>query len=320
MSRRSSNPRRTRLANRPGGKRTLALVGLGFFALADVALIALALGAFDLTGRADLDDAATRPMPTLSSSASPEPSQTAAPIPPASSVLRTLAVVDEQTAWRAERGDCGTQAVIEVTSDGGVSWTPTQPVTTEGHEVLWLWAQDEDYAQAAVTAGDSCEVTGIRTFTAGNFWQLNAAVLADAVYLASDGSLVSPSPVTAPCDAPVDLAERGDALAVLCADGTLHESLDGAAWTQTSVPGAIAVADAGEGYVAAVRQLDGCEGIALVSISSAAITSGASASEARSCVAGAVDPAATVLETSSDAVWLWSGGEQAIADIAMVLP
>lgn len=320
MARRSSNPRRTRLANGAGSKRMLALIGLGVFAVADVVLIAFAVGAFRIGGGADAGDTTARPAPAFSASDAPEPPETTAPIPPATPVLRTLSVVDEQTAWRAERGSCDTQAVIEVTTDGGVTWTATHPVTTEGREVLWLWAQDKDYAQAAVTAGDTCEATGIRTFTAGNFWQLNAEALDAAVYLAPDVSLVVPGDVKTPCDAPVDLAERDDALAVLCADGTLHESFDGAAWTQTSLPGAIAVADAGEGYVVAVQQLDGCEGIALVSISSDTITAGGAASETRSCMTGAVDPAATVVETSSDAVWLWSGGEQAIAEIATVLP
>lgn len=320
MARRSFNGRQTRLANGAGNKRTLAFIGLGIFALADVVLIALALGAFSNGGGADAGDTTARPAPTFSASATPEPTETAAPIPPATPVLRTLTVVDEQTAWRAERGSCDTQAVIEVTTDGGATWKPTQPVATGGREVFWLWAQDENYAQAVVTASDDCDVTGIRTFTAGNFWQLNADALEAAVYLAPDGSLVAPSGATTPCNVPIDLAERGNALAVLCADGILHESFDGASWTQTSVPGAIAVAQAGEGYVVAVQQLDDCEGIALVSISSDAITSGGAASETLSCVTGAVDSAATVVETSSDAVWLWSGGEQAIAKIATVLP
>ncbi len=318
MARRSTRTRRNRLPQRPGNKRTLAFIGLGVFAIADVVLIALALGV--IGGGADEVDTTARPAASLTTEPSLEPTETPDPIPPATPVLRALTVVDEQVAWRAERGDCDTQAVIEVTSDGGATWTPTQPVTTEGREVLWLWAQDESYAQAAVSAGDDCEWTGIRTFTSGDFWQPSPDAFDEAAFIAPDGVLITPNDVTAPCDTPVDIAERGDALAVLCAAGTVHESIDGADWTQTSVPGAVAITEAGGGYALAVQRLEGCDGIALVSLGADALVSGGTPSEARSCLTGGVDPAATALASSSDAVWLWSGAEHSAAPLTAVLP
>lgn len=318
MARRSSNPRRTRLANRPGGKRTLAIIGLIAFAIADVALIAMALDLFG--GQADAPATTARPVTSFTPEPSPEPTETAEPIEPATPVLRTLAVVDEQTAWRAERGSCDTQAVIELTTDGGATWQRTVPSATESHEVLWLWAQDDDYAQAVVNAGDDCETTGIRTFTGGNEWVARDDVLPDAVYLAVDGSLVTPQGFAAPCDAPVDVAQRGGAVAVLCADGTLHETTDGADWAQATIPGALSVTDAGDGYAVAVRGLESCEGIALVSIGADVLATGGEPSAERSCLTGAVDPAATTVDTSASAVWLWSGDEQGTTEIGRVLP
>ncbi len=317
MARRSTHPRRNRLPKRPGSKRTFALIGLGVFAIADVVLIALALGV--IGGGADEVDTTARPAASFTAEPSPEPTETPDPIPPATPVLRALTVVDEQVAWRAERGNCDTQAVIEVTSDGGATWTPTQPVTTEGREVLWLWAQDESYAQAAVSAGDDCEWTGIRTFTSGDFWNLSPDALDEAAFIAPDGALITPNDVTAPCDTPVDVAERGDTLAVLCADGTVYESLDGADWTQASVPGAVAITEAGDGYALAVQRLEGCDGIALVSLGAEALAAGGAASEARSCLTGAVDPASTALASSSVAISLWSGAEYSIAPLDTVL-
>lgn len=318
MARRSTHPRRNRLPKRPGGKRTLAFIGLGVFAVADVVLIALALGAFG--GGADEGDATARPAASFTAEASPEPTETPDPIPPATPVARALTVVDEQVAWRAERGTCDTQAVIEVTSDGGATWTPTQPVTTEGREVLWLWAQDDEYAQAAVSAGDDCEWTGIRTFTSGNFWQPSPDAFDEAAFIAPDGALITPSGVTVPCDTPVDVADREDALAVLCADGTVHESIDGAGWTQASVPGALAITEAGDGYAVAVQRLEGCDGIALVSLNPEVLSSGGTPSEARSCLTGAVDPASSVLASSSDAISLWSGAEYSALSVSTVTP
>ncbi len=318
MARRSTHPRRNRLPKRPGGKRTLALVGLGAFAVADVVLIALALGM--IGGGADEGDTTARPAASLTAEPSQELTEAPAPIPPATPVLRALTVVNEQVAWRAERGDCDTQAVIEVTTDGGATWTPTQPATTEGREVLWLWAQDAEYAQAAVSAGDDCEWTGIRTFTSGDFWNLSPDALDEAAFIAPDGSLITPSQATAPCDAPVDVADRGNALAVLCADGTVHESIDGGGWTQASVPGALAITEAGDGYALAVQRLEGCEGIALVSLSADALASGGTPSPVRSCLTGAVDPASTALASSSDATALWSGAEYSVAPLGTVQP
>lgn len=318
MARRSTHPRRNRLPKRPGSKRTLALIGLGVFAVADIMLIALALGT--IGGGAGEGDTTARPSASFTAEPSPEPTETPDPMPPATPVLRALTVVDEQVAWRAERGNCDTQAVIEVTSDGGATWTPTRPVTTEGREVLWLWAQDESYAQAAVSAGDDCERTGIRTFTSGDFWNLSPDALDEATFIAPDGTLITPSGATAPCDTPVDVAERGAALAVLCADGTVHESIDGAGWTQAAAPGAVAISDAGAGYALAVQRLEGCDGIALVSLSAEALTAGGTPSEARSCLTGAVDPDATALASSSDAMSLWSGVEYSTLPITTVTP
>ncbi len=318
MARRSTHPRRNRLPKRPGSQRTFAFIGLGAFAIADVVLIALALGV--IGGGANEVDTTARPAASFTAEPSPEPTETPDPIPPATPVLRALTVVDEQVAWRAERGNCDTQAVIEVTSDGGATWTPTQPVTTEGREVLWLWAQDESYAQAAVSAGDDCEWTGIRTFTSGDFWQPSPDTFDEATFIAPDGALITPNDAIAPCDTPVDVAEREDALAVLCADGIVHESIDGAGWTQTSVPGALAITEAGDGYAVAVQRLEGCDGIALVSLHPDALSSGGLPSEARSCLTGAIDPASSVLASSSDAISLWSGAEYSALSVSTVTP
>jgi len=318
MARRSTHPRRSRPPRRSGSKRVLALVSLGVLAFADVVLIGLALGM--IGGGADEGDTEARPAASFTAEASSEPTETPEPMPPATPVLRSLTVVDGQAAWRAERGACDTQAVIEVTSDGGATWTATRPVTTEGHEVLWLWAQDESYAQAAVSAGDDCEWTGIRTFTSGNFWQPSPDALKAATFIAPDGALITPSGATAPCDTPVDVAERSDALAVLCADGTVHESLNGAGWTQSIVPGALAITEAGNGYALAVQRREGCDGITLVMLSADSLASGGAPSDSGLCLIGAVDAAATALASSSDAVWLWSGSEHSVAPLDTVLP
>lgn len=318
MARRSTHLRRNRLPKRPGGKRTLALVGLGAFAVADVVLIALALGV--IGGGANEGDTTARPAASITAKPSPEPSQTKDPIPLASPVLRSLTVVDEQVAWRAERGDCDTQAVIEVTGDGGATWTRTQPVTTEGREVLWLWAQDDAYAQAVVGAGDDCAPTGIRTFTGGDFWNLAADTAGLASYIDSAGVLITPEDFAAPCAMPIDVDEQGDLLAVLCDDGTLHQTSDDVSWTHATVVGALAIASVEDSYLLAVQDAPSCGGVALVSLPVPSLGDGAAASEPRACLTGAIDPEATAVSAGGGSVWLWSGSESAVHTLAELLP
>ncbi len=316
MARRSTHPRRNRLPKRPGSKRTLALVGLGAFAAADVVLIALALGV--IGGGASEGDTTARPAASFTAEPSPEPAETPDPIPQATPVLRSLTVVDERVAWRAERGNCDTQAVIEVTEDGGATWTQTQPVTTEGREVLWLWAQDAEYAQAVVGAADGCIPTGIRTFTGGNFWNLSPDALELASYIDSAGALVTPQNIAAPCTSPVDVGEQGGLLAVLCDDGTLLQTSDGSSWTQAAVPGAVAMASAGDSYVIAVRDAPSCGGVALVTLPVPSLGDGAAASEPRACLTGVIDPGATVVSAGGSSVWLWSGSESEVHPLAEI--
>lgn len=318
MARRSTHLRRNRLPKRPGGKRTLALVGLGAFAVADVVLIALALGV--IGGGANEGDTTARPAASITAEPSQELTEAPAPIPPATPVLRALAVVDEQVAWRAERGDCDTQAVIEVTTDGGATWTPTQPVTTEGREVLWLWAQDESYAQAAVSAGDDCELTGIHTFTSGDFWNLSPDSLELASFIDSAGALVTPRGFAPPCDGLVDFAESEDELAVLCADGSIHRTADGSTWAQTSVEGALAFTRADDSYLIAVHDAPSCGGVALVTVPVPSLGDGAVASKPRACLTGAKDLGATVVSANGNSVWLWSGSESAVHALDELLP
>jgi hypothetical protein len=317
MARRSTHPRRNRLPKRPGSKRTVALIGLGVFAVADVLLIALALGV--VGGGADGGDTTARPSATFTAEASAEPQEEPDPISLASPVLRTLAVVDEQVAWRAERGNCDTQAVIEVTSDSGATWTQTRPVTTEGREVLWLWAQDADYAQSIVGAADGCLPTGIRTFTAGAFWSLSPDAIGLASYIDSAGALVTPLGFAAPCESPVDVDEQEGLLTVLCADGTLHQTSDGSAWTRAAVAGALAMTGTGDSYLIAMRNAPSCGGVALVTLPVQSLGTGAAASEPLACLTGAIDLGATVVSAGGDSVWLWSGSESAVHNLSELL-
>ena len=318
MARRSTHPRQNRLPKRPGSKRTLALIGLGVFAIADVALIALALGV--VGGGANEGDTTARPAASSTAEASPESTETPDPIPTATPVLRALTVVDEQVAWRAERGNCDTQAVIEVTSDGGATWTATQPVTTEGREVLWLGSQDAEFAQAVVGASDACEPIGIRTFTSGNFWSLSADAIGLASYIDSAGVLVTPRNVVAPCEGPVDVDEQADLLTVLCGDGALHQTADGESWAKTTISGALAVASVEDSYLIAVRDAPSCAGVALVTLPVTSLGDGAAAPEPRACLIGAIDPGATVVGAGGDSVWLWSGSELAMYNPSELLP
>ena len=313
MARRDTPSRWARRTERSGAKRRLAIAGIAVFAVVDVVLIGFALGFFGGGDAAPTASSSSAPAVIASETPTPQPSAPL-PAPEATPVLRTLSAVDGQVAWRAERGSCDAQAVIEVTDDGGASWRPTQPSAVGGRQVLWLWAQDDDYAQAVVTTGDDCTVDGIRTFTSGDFWQSNDDALGAAAYLDGSFAMVTPSGVAAPCDAPVQVAEDV-AITVLCADGTLQRSTDeGANWATSTVAGAVSFSPTTDGFALAVQGAPSCQGIAVLYLSQQGFDEGTAPAETGLCVSGAVDPAATVLDADDDAVWLWSGAEVGIAD------
>jgi hypothetical protein len=198
---------------------------------------------------------------------------------------------------------------VERTGDGGRSWTP---VPVDG-AVLRVRATGPASAFAVIRRGPGCDLAFVEG-EAGGPWADDPPSLDVAWYLADEGSTAAVhSPVGSrpgPCpDALVDLAPRsGVEAAVLCADGSVHRTLDAAAtWAAVgAVPGAVALADAGtEHLVAALGSARCAHGVEVVI---------AGASQPVACVpAPDAAPGQVALSVAGKAAWLWAGDVVAVS-------
>jgi photosystem II stability/assembly factor-like uncharacterized protein len=71
------------------------------------------------------------------------------------------------------RGSCdGTDAVIELTTDDGATWTNVNPTNIRIRQVDSLVVVDSDHVDLVAYYGESCTLSDISTYTQGEFWQV----------------------------------------------------------------------------------------------------------------------------------------------------
>ncbi|RFA13985.1 hypothetical protein B7R22_10145 [Subtercola boreus] len=85
-------------------------------------------------------------------------------------------MADAKVGYRATPGTCtgnstATDSVIELTTDGGATWTNVNPTDLRIRSVEKLIVVDDSHVDLLATYGASCTESAISTFTQGEFWQ-----------------------------------------------------------------------------------------------------------------------------------------------------
>lgn len=305
---------RRRRGQRASTRRRFAVLGIAAFLLVDAGLIAVAVTrepAGLAEGREPAALPSSSPVEESTAPAAPTPSATptqAAAVPP----TRLLSAVDGDTAWRAEAGTCtpGTGSpvlALETTTTRGADWTATTVITAgDLTGVDRLQATDAATAFIVGPAGATCEPAFAQTFSGGAQYRDYPDRLSAAWYVSRATTSVVSSPTgdrAAPC-AVIGLAVASDTEAgVLCGDGTLYQTVDGAnSWDSgIAVEGAVALTSAANGYLVASVRAAGCDGVAVASVDAAA-----TAALSVGCAPATVDvPGAIAMSAASETLWIW---------------
>lgn len=304
-----------------GSRRVWALVGVIVFLLADVALVGIALAATRPVDHGTpapapsfssdpsvSTPAATSPAATSPATASPANAPPATAVPGAEAAPRFLSAVSASEAWRATPGSCpGPDAVIERTTDAGVTWQALSTGKNAVHRVAAL-AGASVVTSVVGASGNDCAVGFFSTFTNGQFWAPYPGNLGGASYIdPRDHAIVHTpvGPVSAPCDTALQVVTARDAAtAVLCA-GSVFERTDHGSWASAQTPGVLALTTSDTGYTLAVAGVPGCPGVAIEALRSPLDA------DARptmiGCATAVATPQAVTLSQSGRTLWLWSG-------------
>jgi len=222
--------------------------------------------------------------------------------PAASADERFLALQGDQL-WRGIAGVCGGDApIVELSTDGGESWSDVTPSRLGLGQVLGLAAFGDRDGDIVGAVDADCEPTALRTYTAGVDWEAYENLLGSATYVSpTDGrTVVTPTTrVDAPCARPVSLRTSRGEVGLICEGGAYR--LDGDAWTELA-SGAIAV-DAVAGTIVVAHIDDSCTG-------GVAITQFDSVNGRPLACVESVDPRAdAALSVVGDVIALWTGDD-----------
>lgn len=294
--------------------RVWMIVGLAAFVLFDIALVAFALGGSPKPAAVNTQPSVVEPIETTPVPTETTPPPVAKPVEtPAAAVppTRILSALDGTTAWRASTASCPrSQANPELTTDSGATWERSDAsISTGASSILSINAISETQASMVTLAAEGCAPQLIGTFVAGNEWADFPDRLSGNWYVdpADRATVHSPAgSFKAPCASVIALAPRSDAdAAVLCADGTLARTSDGAAgWGKSiSLPGAVNLAVSDDGYLVAAAGQRGCAGVQVLSTPDTL--------DGTPTVAGCREvtfkPGAVALSNADGVIWLWAG-------------
>ncbi|WP_426517623.1 hypothetical protein ACPPVQ_00765 [Diaminobutyricibacter sp. McL0618] len=294
-------------------RRRLAIIGLIAFVLVDILLVVWALVAVRTPPHEPTPAASSSTPPSQVPSATPTPPATPTPTstPAADAVApaRVLAALDGSTAWRASTGPCpATPASPQITTDGGATWKATDAAGPTGaSSILRISVQSAKQASAVTLASQGCTPEYIRTYVAGDNWATYPDQLAGSWYVEAAKRSVVHTPtgdVQAPCTTVIDVAVRDPAnAAVLCANHDVHATGNGGAAWGPAVPvaGSAAISTAGNGYIIAVTDRQGCAGTATT------LYDGGSALVGGGCATSTKPPAGGVsVANGGSTLWMWS--------------
>ena len=255
--------------------------------------------------------------PSGSPSAQPSPTPSGTPIDESEAegegeqevpvASRLLALASERVAWRAARGGCDDEATVEVTTNGGRTWRPTDPGVSAG-------ARLKSYGEGSVFligADGQCRPTFARQTSPGATWQRDAGQ-ADAIWyrLPRDPDRVHApgGRRSVPCPGGLaDLAGLGtERAAALCGDGRLRTTDDGGRWTTVLKDSGGRALNADDAEFVIAREVPSCSGLAVQRFD---VQGDGLEEDSPRCRRGLSpnEPVAVAIRSSS--TWLWSGDE-----------
>lgn len=298
-------------------RQRLLIAGLVAFLIFDVALVSFALNDTKPSKNAGavvdppsvVEPVETTP-PAVEPPAVVEPVETTPTTTPPPT--RFLAALDATTAWRATTGDCpAATATPERTTDSGATWTSFDASAggTDASSILSVYVKSKSEVSLVTLTAADCTPQRVSTFVAGDQWQEYPDRVSANWFVnpANRATVHSPAgDFPAPCPSVIALADRNDSTAaVLCADGTLFRTGDGAAtWGPgVSLPGAANLTVSDDGYILAATNQAGCAGVQVFSTPEAPDAT----FSPNGCREAAVAPGDVAVASAGGMLWLWAG-------------
>jgi len=224
---------------------------------------------------------------------------------------RFIAAVDDTLAWRTDAGACPTSMVWpELTTTGGDAWARFDAsTTTAASGVLSLGAVAEGVVGMVTRSTADCGSYQFTSLVEESWQAVSNEAIADEWYFVPGQGPVAYLLGTAhatPCD-PAGIASRGSLeVAVLCADGRVVRSVDGAVtWDDGfAIAGASVITATPDGYLTGGLGRTECQGVELRGLTP-------SPSNADGLVAGCFVSVATpgnvAMSAVPGALWVWAG-------------
>ena len=294
-----------------GGLVALNLVLIGALVLRDPVRIGVPADPVPASSPSSLfsTPAATTPGPmpsaTPSSSSTQSPSPLASPDEPKKKSTgsdRLLAANSAQVAWRAKSTDCKGDAKVELTTNGGKSWSRTDPGLTA---IVRLKAYG-DGSVFAIGADNKCRATYAWIAGPEGTWQQDRSQV-DSIWFQNPDDLdevhAPGGRTTKPCGEDlVDFAGFGTfEAAARCADDRIRTTTNGRLWNTVQKNSEVISLNADDNGFVAAGTSEGCKGVVVRRFESA----GQGLRARGTCRPKVKADGSTVVSIRSQDTWLW---------------
>lgn len=279
----------------------MAVTAVAVLAAAVVALSVFAYrSANPSTGAAE-----AAPVPSFSlgvQTATPTPTPT--PSPTLARETERFLAAGSGVLWRGTAGSCGVvEPLLERSVDDGATWTDVTPRYRGIGQLISVDMFSGVDPEIVAAMGAGCEVQGLRSFTAGQFWEPYPEVLSYTRFVdGADPATVrfGADAVPAPCASASGLRARGDTVALICdASAAVWTGSD---WAPLAAPSALAVTVDGADVIVAHTTAE-CAGLTL-SRFAPSIPDAATSTTCADTVSA--EPPLAVVTSDGDAL-VWSG-------------